>query len=165
MSDARHWERGLTLTEITITLVLAAVLMTGLVVFYLNSQSVWIDGSAQAITQREATLVLHEIADRTRSATGVSYSPGPPTVLTLRLGESGPRQYVFRWDSDSLLYEDYTDASGVVHPLGPILQSRVATFAAGFSGSIVAETLSVLTPQRIAVSMSSSASMINLGAP
>ena len=54
-------ERGLTLTELTIVGVLACLVMLGLVGFYMSSQGVWMDASAQAITQREATSVIDEI--------------------------------------------------------------------------------------------------------
>jgi hypothetical protein len=69
-TTARHAERGITLTEITIVFVLASLVMTGLLTFYFNSQAVWVDGSAQAITQREATLILDAISAKARRATG-----------------------------------------------------------------------------------------------
>jgi hypothetical protein len=57
-------ERGLTLTELTVVMVLATLVMVGLMTFYFSSQATWMDGSTQAVTQREATLVIKEIASQ-----------------------------------------------------------------------------------------------------
>ena len=164
MNQGRERERGLTLTELTVTMVLAVIVMTGLVVFYLNSQAVWMDGSAQAITQREATLVVNEIANRARGASLANFYVGPPAILTLKMGNQSSKQYEFKWDSDLLLYETYTDASGNVFPRGPVLQSRVSAFRVGIIGGMVYDTLTVQTPQGSLVTLASSAAMINLGA-
>jgi Tfp pilus assembly protein PilW len=106
-------ERGLTLTELTIVTVLASIAMLGLVGFYLNSQATWMDASAQAITQREATTLTEAIADDIRRA-GVAKVVNSPDELHSQL-ELYPDRisttplYVYWWDAtDSLVHEGET---------------------------------------------------------
>lgn len=51
-------ERGLTLTELMIVGILAVLVMLSLTGFYFNAQRMWLQGSTQAMTQREATLLM-----------------------------------------------------------------------------------------------------------
>ena len=76
-------ERGITLTELTIVMVLAAIVMVGLMTFYLNSQGVWLDGSAQALTQRDATLVIERITRQTRAASMAYIADDPDSLHQL----------------------------------------------------------------------------------
>lgn len=79
-------DRGMTLTEVMIVVGLAALVMLGLVGFYLASQAVWMDGSTQAITQREATLLVTTLTDSVRQAARATVSDDPSTggqVLSL----------------------------------------------------------------------------------
>ena len=77
---AQPAERGITLTELTIVMALAALVTVGLMTFYLNSQGVWLDGSSQALTQRDATLVLERITRQTRLAK-IAYVADDPDSL------------------------------------------------------------------------------------
>jgi prepilin-type N-terminal cleavage/methylation domain-containing protein len=61
-------DHGMTLTEVMIVTALAALVMLGLVSFYMTSQAVWMEGSSQAITQRDATLLVTAITDSVRRA-------------------------------------------------------------------------------------------------
>lgn len=119
-------ERGLTLTELTIVMVLAAVAMTGLVAFYLNAQGVWMDASSQAVTQREGTLVLDGISARAAMAKQASVT-GPVGQRTLRLDfdASFPDSVYYFWWQDSLVYDgpDPTNSSK-----GSQMTSRVEYF-------------------------------------
>jgi len=63
-----HADRGMTLTEVMIVLALSALVMMGLVGFYMTSQAVWMEGSSQAITQRDATLLVSAITTNVRRA-------------------------------------------------------------------------------------------------
>lgn len=167
MNAPRHPERGLTLTEVMIVVVLAAVVMTGMIIFYLNAQATWIDGSTQAITQREATLVVRELTARTRAAASAAVSGSPNATVNLSMGAGTLRTWRFWWEpSDSLVHESYIDSLGVEHPLGAILTSRVECFAVHKDDYMVyLDSLRVLTPQGTRVTVSGSAAMINRGAP
>jgi prepilin-type N-terminal cleavage/methylation domain-containing protein len=61
-------DRGMTLTEVMFVMALAALVMMGLVSFYMTSQAVWMEGSSQAITQRDATLLVTAITGSVRRA-------------------------------------------------------------------------------------------------
>ncbi len=65
-------ERGLTLTELMITTVIASIVMLGLVAFYMSSQGVWLDSSGQALTQREATQLMADATDAGHTAAHVA---------------------------------------------------------------------------------------------
>jgi len=140
MTARSRRETGLTLTEVTIVMVLAGMVMTGLVGFYLSSQATWIDGSSQAITQREANLVLESIRQRARPAWTAHVAPNPDaTHALLQLDYQGfpPSQshYYFWWEpSDSLIHEGYGDPR---RDQGPVLQSKVETFDVTASNTMV----------------------------
>ena len=76
----RDGERGLTLTELTIVIVLAGLVTVGLVTFYFNSQATWVDGSTQVLTQRDATALLQAMTDSTRKAVKVVIFDSPDTL-------------------------------------------------------------------------------------
>src|SRR5262249_34679905 len=66
--NASRNERGLTLTELAVVMILGTMIMAGLVGFYLSSQGLWLDASTQAITQREASLVATAVRDSLRKS-------------------------------------------------------------------------------------------------
>jgi Tfp pilus assembly protein PilW len=68
MSAPLRDARGLTLTEVTVVMVLASLVMFGLVGFYMASQTTWLDASAQALTQREATAIVASVTERAHQA-------------------------------------------------------------------------------------------------
>ncbi|MBI1797094.1 MAG: type II secretion system protein [Candidatus Eisenbacteria bacterium] len=122
---------GFTLIEVMVVMILAGVVTLGLVGFYLNSQSTWIDGSSQALAQRDATTILESIASRADSAASVQLTAVPPdTVLEFyRVGSALP-YYGFRWGQgageDSLLHQ----GPGSCNPdQGPVVPSVVERFS------------------------------------
>ncbi len=167
--NGRTGESGFTLTEMTVVIVLAAVVMTGLVVFYLNSQALWLEGSAQAVTQRELTLALHEIGQHARSA--ASAIPSGDAHLDRRIDffnvNNDPDSTFGYWLADSTLHSGYPYASDATrHDLGPVMQSRVTVFAVGADSRIVSvDSLGALTPQGSALVVSTSVALMNRSIP
>lgn len=160
MNRDRHPERGLTLTELTIAMVLAAIVVVGIVGFYMNSQALWFDASTQSITQREGTVVLEAISRQARNARAftITYPGGDTTQSMLQMTVpdavgSGTHEYYFWWE-DSLIHEG-------THPVnddrGALLQSRVERFVVTASGSMVnVQNLQILSPQGQRMSFSTS---------
>ena len=103
-------ERGVTLTELTVVTVLASIVMLGLVGFYMSSQATWLDASTQALTQREATLLLGEITKQVQGATSVTIGATNPERCTLTLIRPGGAQHMFFWQDDSVFTE--SDSTG-----------------------------------------------------
>jgi prepilin-type N-terminal cleavage/methylation domain-containing protein len=101
-------QRGLTLLEIMIVVVLAGVVTLGLVGFYLQSQSMWMDASTQALAQRDATGLIEFMRTRTGSAASALVSPVPPDSLNFVLtlyDVSDNETDRFSWNpSDSLVH-------------------------------------------------------------
>ncbi len=163
-------QRGLTLTEVMVVIVLAAVVMTGLVVFYLNSQTMWMDGSAQAITQRELTLALHEIGQRARRSGIASVSGDMHASLRLDLYPYNPDHvpnadslFSFWIGPDSLLHSGYPNSSTAEQrDLGPMLQSRLTVFAAHSTSDMVyVDSLGAVSPQGARVRMRTAVALMN----
>jgi prepilin-type N-terminal cleavage/methylation domain-containing protein len=131
-------QRGLTLTELTVVMVLAGIVTIGLVTFYLHSQGLWIDASAQSMTQRDATLLLEEITAKARlaqSASVINESGTSQQRLILFSDASGTVEaYAFRWSaSDSLVH---LDLLGQERP-NPVVHSKVAVFNVDTDGRYV----------------------------
>jgi len=99
-------ERGMTLVEITVVLALAALVMTGLAGFYVSSQATWLEAFTQALTQRDATLLVAAITDSIRAARKAVVSSYPDTLhqtLTLYSDEGATAAFrCFYW-RDSLI--------------------------------------------------------------
>lgn len=134
--DLRSSERGLTLPEIMVVVVLAGIVTLGLVGFYLTSQATWIDASTQAMVQRDATTLIEGITRETRRAGDVIILPVPPdsTNSILVLYDRGfvTEQRRFSWDAvDSLVKVGL----GVVDE-GPVVSSRVDRFHAALDDSL-----------------------------
>ena len=156
-ADRRH-ERGLTLTELTIVGVLAAIVMTGLIGIYFNSQSLWLDGSSQAITQREATLALRAISKQARRAKSALASPGPQSVLTLTLPP--PDSTWSYWVQDGLLYEGQPGAG----------HSMISSAVEGFwvrdsLGLVIVDALQLRSAEGQHITVSTSVAKMNWAAP
>ena len=118
-------ERGLTLTEVTVVMVLGTMIMAGMVAFYLSSQGLWLEASTQAITQREASLLTAAMRDSIRQSGSALVTPSPDALhqqLSLyRPGASTP-YYYFWWEpSDSLIHAGPTLTRG---PATAMIQSR-----------------------------------------
>jgi len=154
-------QRGLTLTELTIVMVLAAVAMTGLVAFYLNAQGVWMDASSQAVTQREGTLVLDNISSRAAMASRASVLGGGTGMCTLKLEFSStfPDSVYYYWWQDSLIYDGPVLNTS---SRGALLTSRVERFEVTANDTFVRVVeLKLRTPNGESVPMSTWVEMKN----
>jgi len=120
-------ERGMTLTELTIVMVIAALVTVGLVTFYINSQSLWMDASTQAMTQRDATLLLERLTRAAREAPHTEVANSPDSLhQMLILRDSGNNERLrFAWEpGDSLVHEINNQTTD----MGPVATSRVERF-------------------------------------
>lgn len=72
--------RGLTLVEFTIVATLGAVVVLTISGFYLSAQSMWLDSSVQAVSQRDASLFLGEIGRRIEAADRVEPGVTPHEI-------------------------------------------------------------------------------------
>ena len=132
---AQPAERGITLTELTIVMALAALVTVGLMTFYLNSQGVWLDGSSQALTQRDATLVLERITRQTRLAK-IAYVADDPDSLhqSLLLINSAGDEWRFFWSTvDSMVHSGSPGNADE----GPIAGSKVDRLQFDTDGKVV----------------------------
>jgi hypothetical protein len=148
-------ERGLTLFEVTVVLVLASVLMMGLVGFYMNSQATWIESSAQAITQRDATLALERITEQIREASS-AVTPSPSTLVLYDLGGNETRRF-WLTAADSVLHHGLG-----VQDDGPLVNSKVEQFQVAAGGGFVGvRSLILIGPNDVRVEVASGATMYN----
>jgi prepilin-type N-terminal cleavage/methylation domain-containing protein len=123
----RRAERGLTLIEVTIVTALAAVVMMGLISFYIGSQTMWMQGSTQALAQRDATLLVETLSDSVHQYAHAQVVPSPDTLHeTLILFDHVLQERCrFWWDpNDSLIHR----GPGLGQDLGPVVASRVTRF-------------------------------------
>jgi Tfp pilus assembly protein PilW len=135
-------QRGLTLVELTVVFVLATLVMAGLVGFYLNSQSTWLDGSAHAQSQREATLLIEMMADSIHAADRAvvtDYPNGDALHQQVTLYLNNTPWYAFWWSPmDSMVH-------GGLGP-GILDNGALTTFPVSrFQMQSVGDTLIVLT--------------------
>ncbi len=129
-AHARRGERGLTLTEVTVVMILGTLITAGLVGFYLSSQGLWLDASTQAITQREASLVAAAIRDSVRRSGMAEVSLSPDSLhhqLALFKSDADPVPFYYFWwePSDSLIHAG-TSVGGPGS--GPVGVSRAERF-------------------------------------
>ena len=118
-------ERGLTLTELTIVGLLAIIVMFALTAFYFNSQQLWIDGSTQALAQRDATLLVDEMRRSVHEATEANVPPGDPIHAHLSLRYENPARLVeIYWNASDSRVHRSIDA----HDTGPIVDTPVSRF-------------------------------------
>lgn len=110
-------ERGLTLTELALVGAMGFLVMSAIMAFYMNCQSVWTDASSKSIAQREATGLSEHIAEqvhRSGKAVVTEVTPGDSTfcrVELYNLGEVTP-WYSFWWEpADSLIHESVNGGS------------------------------------------------------
>jgi len=123
-------ERGLTLTEVVVVMILGTMIMAGLVGFYLSSQGLWLDASTQAITQREASLVTAAMRDSIRKSgraeVPASGDPLHEQLLLYKRATDTTPFYNFWWNpSDSLIYCG-TSVGG--QGSGPMIMSHADRF-------------------------------------
>jgi len=133
MTASRRDQRGLTLTEVAVVMILGSLITAGLVGFYLSSQGLWLDGSTQAITQREASLVASAVRDSVRRS-GRAVASDSPDLQHMQLalyksanetGDPTP-YYYFYWNSgDSLIHAGPTIAGPGAGPIGSSRATRL----------------------------------------
>lgn len=114
-------QRGITLVEVVIVGILAAIVMVALTGFYINSQGTWIDGSSQAVTQRDLTFVVTTISDSVHASYAADVSV--PQRLILYEADGTTEKCRFWLASDSLIHE-----GKVTVDRGPLGQSRATRF-------------------------------------
>ncbi len=128
VTDSRRAERGLTLTEVAVVMILGSMITAGLVGFYLSSQGLWLDGSTQAITQREASLVASAIRDSVRKSRSAKVSSAPDSLhqqLAL-FGHDGSEPYYFFWSpTDSLIHAGRSPGGAGSGPIGGSRATRL----------------------------------------
>jgi prepilin-type N-terminal cleavage/methylation domain-containing protein len=154
-------ERGLTLTEVTIVMALASIVMLGLVGFYMNSQATWMDASAQAITQREATALLETIAERVHQSARATVTDlsadGQWTQLDLFDSGGTTASYTYRCEADSLVYE-WSSAAG---DWGAAATSKAEQFQCVSGDSLVQVTLQLRSAEGQHIQLSTALALIN----
>lgn len=117
-------QRGLTLTELTLVGILATVVMVALTTFYFNSQNMWIDGSTQALAQRDATLLVNQLRRNIHEARQalVGSTDAEHDHLTLEYAVAPTVEY--RWDN--LDRKVHLLVGGIDN--GPVIDTPVARF-------------------------------------
>lgn len=119
--------RGMTLIEVSIVMALAALVVMGMISFYINSQSMWMAGSSQALAQRDGTLLIETVADRVRPSCAalVIDSPDPLHQGLVLYEPGGAETWRFWWnEGDSLVHQ----GPGLGQDQGPVVASRVTRF-------------------------------------
>lgn len=158
-------ERGITLMEVTVVLVLASLVMLALLGFYINSQATWTDASSQAIAQRELTSVVERLRDQTHLAAHAEIVNNPDAQhqqITL-FDVSGAAFYSMDWDpADSLLHETLIREYPALHP--PIAASRAVTFRLSRTlrdSLVTLDELTLRTATGTPVTISSTMALLN----
>jgi Tfp pilus assembly protein PilW len=156
-------ERGVTLVEVVIVGVLAAIVMLALTGFYVNSQGTWIDSSSQAVTQREASLVLETLSDSVHVASKAQVDPATHTVILFGPDLVTERSRFWLNDADQRIHVGGGNPSV---DQGPLETSRVTKFEVTANDSMVyVSPLELQTASNHAVTTSTAATMYNRVAP
>lgn len=126
-------ERGVTLIELFVVMALASLVTLGLIAFYFNSQSMWVDGSTQAIAQRDGTLLLQAMAPVVHAADHVDVlNAGDSLHQGFVAFQNGNEIGRFQWQPDNLVHQGIGDQDK-----GPVVPTHVLRF----SVSVEADTL------------------------
>ncbi len=165
----RRSSRGLTLIEVTIVVALSMLVVMGMISFYISSQSTWMAGSTQALTQRDATLLIETISDQVRASAHAEVTGSRDQFLILR-DPHGDETWRFWWNdepgSDSLVYQAGVDSLGHQVDRGPVVASRVTRFQIDTLTQLVEiRTVELRAGDGQLVRMSSSAALYNRGTP
>jgi len=135
--------------------------MLGIVFFYLSSQAAWLDGSTQAISQREASVILGALTDSLRSAASVSVFTSPDSLHQgISIKNSGGTEFFRLWwnSGDSLVHEKVGGGSD----LGAIGRSTVEVFRFGRADSLVElRLLQVRSPSGERVKLATTVNLYN----
>src|SRR5262245_9879176 len=117
-------EHGFTLTELAIVGTLAVLVMLGLMGFYFNSQRMWLDGSTQAMTQRDATMLVEVLAGDVHTAAQAVITSVDADHQRLELYDSASNKIAeFDPKPDGKIYRSAL-VSGDLTPLGPVADSK-----------------------------------------
>lgn len=160
MTAPHTGERGLTLTELVLVVALAGVVTLGLMSFYFNSQTTWIDGSTQAMTQREATQLVQVMTDSVHWAESAVIFSSPDALHEgLSLTFPDGRQCGFWWDqTDSLVHHGKNQAND----RGPIVTSKVERFQLNKDSKLVyVELLQMRSANGQVVHIASTMALLN----
>jgi len=141
--------------------VLATLGMFGIVFFYLSSQATWLDGSTQAISQREASVILGALTDSLRTAATASVFNSPDSLhqgISIK-DATGTEFFRLWWNaSDSLVHEKVRSGSD----LGAIGRSKVERFQFGRADSLVElRLLQVRSPNGERVKLATTVNLYN----
>lgn len=157
-------ERGITLVEVTVVMVLASLVMVGLVGFYVTSQSTWLTAASQVVTQREGTLALTMMADSIRASSSAIVSDSPNSLhqrLTLYKPNDplGNPFIAFYWNAaDSLIHCEHPP--GTLR--GPIISARVNRFQMFENDTLVTiAMLELIDPNGERIPLTGGAAMYN----
>ena len=160
MTPALRSQRGLTLVEVTVAMVMASLVMVGLVGFYLSSQMTWLSASSQAVAQREGTFALETISNQVRSAVSATVQPSPDAQhQQLTLTKVNGDRAIFYWHgADSLVY--WKDPDPTDH--GALMSSRVTRFEVSSDDTLVnIVALDLLDPNGRTISFAGGAALYN----
>jgi prepilin-type N-terminal cleavage/methylation domain-containing protein len=164
-----HREHGVTLVELVTVMAIALIAMTGIVTFYLNSQSMWIDASTQAMIQRDATLIVEMMTNEGRTAATAEIVDDPDAshqMLILRTHEDLERR--FFWNpADSLIHFGSSDIPGAAAgDDGPVVPTKVSGLQFEADAKLVyLRTLTMASHPDRPVSISSTIALYNTPAP
>src|SRR5436309_4382971 len=114
---AARSDRGWPLIELFVVTVLATLGMFGIVFFYLSSQATWLDGSTQAISQREASVILGALTDSLRTAASASVFNSPDSLHQgISIKNSAGTEFFRLWwnGAESLVHEKTGGGSDLV---------------------------------------------------
>lgn len=151
----RTSQRGFTLTEMMVVLVLAAILMTGMTTFYYHSQAMWLEGASQALTQREATLAVETMRDSVHHASS-AVIVSPQEIALLDAGGQ-PFHFFMLNQSDRTLVHGATQLR-----MQPLIQSPVERFEVEADNDVVRlVALELLTERGQIVRTSSTFAFMN----
>lgn len=164
MIPVRSNERGVTLSELVVVMALASLVMTGLTAFYFSSQATWVDGSTQALAQRDGTLLLHDITSSVHSASSMTTTNIPDSLHnTLTLFDAGDFQSTqYRWNATDSLIHKWTGATPVDR--GPVVSSKVRRFQVNVSSDKKFANIRMIelqTANRQRITLSAGASVFN----
>lgn len=160
-------QRGLTLTEVMIVVALAALVMLGLVSFYMTSQSVWMEGSTQALIQRDATLLVAAITGSVRHAARAEVLDHNGQQIVYLRADANPATPPFR----CFYWDDSRAGTGRVYagrdqPRGDdtlVVVSQVDSFrlSAVDTSLVLVDLVELPTPDGLPVRLRSAAALYN----
>jgi len=140
---------------------LATMAMVGLVFFYLSAQATWLGGSTQAISQREASVIVGALSDSLHRASSVTVFDSPDTLHQgISLKDSTGAEFFKVWwaSGDSMVHENVRGGAD----LGAIGCSKVEAFRFGRADSLVElRLLQVRSPQGERVQFTTTVKLYN----